>query len=54
MEKTSPTRFRWPHLVVPVLSLLAVMLLAAYIVLPLAAERVLLPLVFQATRHPGL
>jgi len=49
MEKTSPTRFRWPHLVVPVLSLLAAMLLAAYILLPLAAERVLLPLVLPAT-----
>ncbi|MCB2170045.1 MAG: YdbH domain-containing protein [Deltaproteobacteria bacterium] len=53
MEKTSPTRFRWPHLVVPVLSLLAVMLLAAYIVLPLAAERLLLPLVFQAVGIPA-
>ena len=49
MEKRSPTRFRLPHLVVPVLSLLAVMLLAAYILLPLAAERVLLPIVLQAT-----
>jgi len=49
MEKTSPTRFRLSHLVVPVLSFLAVMLLAAYILLPLAAERVLLPIVLQAT-----
>lgn len=48
MDKTPPTRFRLPPLVVPVLSLLAVMLLAAYILLPLAAERVLLPTVLQA------
>jgi hypothetical protein len=52
MEKTSPTRFRFPHLVVPVLSLLAVMLLAAYILLPLAVERLLLPRVFQAIGIP--
>lgn len=52
MEKTPPTRFRFPQLVVPVLSLLAVMLLAAYILLPLAAERLLLPLVVQAIGIP--
>jgi Dicarboxylate transport len=49
MEKTPPTRYRFPHVTVSALSLLAVMLLAAYILLPLAAERVLLPMVIQAT-----
>ena len=49
MEKTSPTtRFHSPRFIVPAVSLLAVLVLAAYILLPLAAERVLIPLISQA------
>lgn len=48
MEKTPLTRFRFPHFAAAALSFLAAMLLAGYILLPLAAERVILPLVSQA------
>ena len=48
MEKTPPTRFQFPRYVVPTLSLLAVMVLAGYLLLPLVAERVLLPQISQA------
>lgn len=52
MEKTTPTRIRFPHLAVVALSLLAVMLLAGFLLLPLVAERLVLPLVFQAAGIP--
>ena len=49
MQKTPPiTRFNFPRFVVPTLSILAVMVLVGYMLLPLVAERVFFPLISQA------
>ena len=52
MEKTTPSQFRFPHFTVSALSLLAVILLAGFLLLPLVAERLVLPVIFRTTGIP--